>query len=159
MTFEEYARIVPVKGSGYVDTPEKYEYQYTIIKKYLVNKLNNWNLWDFFDSNDRVVVYACTDMAELALIDYRNYKGKANCIAVCDSSDAKWGDEFVGKNIISPSALLDAYSKNEVNRVLVCSIFHSVGIVGKLVESGIEEKDIVTVPSVIFSTDYVTELK
>lgn len=137
----------------YINTAERYQYQYPIIMRYLKNKINNWNIGDFLHEQGayKVVLYAITEFTELVIDDLNRCENPMQIASICDKNNKKYIDGFHQFKVIGINELVAGYKTNEFDKILVCSIFHANEIYTDLMEREIKLEDIISINTAIFN--------
>jgi hypothetical protein len=144
----------PIKRNDkYIDTVERYEYQYPIIMRYLKNKINDWNIGDFLyeQGAQKIVLYAITEFTELVIEDLNRCEKPIKIEAICDKNKQKYIDGFQQYEVIGIDELVERYESKKFDKILICSIFHSNEIFADLMKLKINLEDMIAVNAAIFN--------
>lgn len=137
------------------DKDNKPFHQYSIIMKYLKNKLQGWSIHDFLSkySYKRIVLYSITEFTELVLDDIENTGDNTlKQIYLCDLNSQKlFQNGFRGHVVISIDELLEHYQNGDIDCIIVCNLYHRNEIVNDFMQKGVEPSKIITLFSAIFS--------
>ena len=141
------------KAPGLIEREERYWYQYSIVLKYLKNKIANRNIFSFFEMIGvrKVALYAITEFTEMICDDLKNAREDVEVTYLCDRNAAKFKNGYKGIPVVEVEALVKDYRDGKVEKVMVCSVFHVNEIMDDLISKGVRAEDLVSVISVIFS--------
>lgn len=141
------------RDADYINTAERYQYQYPIIMRYLKNKINEWNIGDFLyeQGAQKIVLYAITEFTELVVEDLKRCKKPIKIAAICDKNKQKYIEGFQQYEVIGIDELMDGYESKKFDKILICSIFHVNEIFDDLMERKIELEDMISVNAAIFN--------
>lgn len=141
-----------INKPNYVDVNERYQYQYPIIMRYLKNKIRGWGIGDFFEKNrvKKIVLYAVTEFTELVCDDLKNGDAFAELTYICDKNYMKFSEGYKGHQVVGIEKLLEDYEADEIEQIVVCSIFHANEIFEELLQRGIRLDDLVSINNIIF---------
>lgn len=134
----------------YASNDERFLYQYPLVRKYLLKKIEGWSIYNFFErfgEDNSICIYAATDFAELLVKDFNNDKKRVKY--VCDKSFKEYKYGFFDCLVISKNELIQKYNKNEITKILIASVFYENIIFKELIDEGVSTKDIITVMDVL----------
>ena len=135
------------------DRSERYRYQAPIVMRYLENKLSGWSIADFLEETGakKVALYAVTEFTEYALKDLAQVSQKEKVLCIGDRGYRRYAQGLCGVPVVAPEAVVTAYQKKEIDKILICSLSHANVIFEDFVKRGVSPVDIFTVTSAIFS--------
>lgn len=141
--------------SGYCpsDKTERYSYQCPVVMRYLENKLKGWSIGDFFDklAAYRIVLYGVTEFAEYVVLDLQKYEaGNVEIVFVCDRNPTGYPSGFHGFRVVGIDEMVEEYSKGNLDKILICNLFHSDSIFSDLMKRGICQEDLIPVAGAVF---------
>lgn len=142
-----------IADDNYIDTAERYEYQYPIIKRFLENKINEWNIGDFLyeQGAQNIVLYAITEFTEFVVDDLKRCERPIRISAICDKNNQKYMYGFQQHEVIGIDKLVAGYHAKKFDKILICSIFHVNKIFSDLMGRNIKQKDMISVSAAIFN--------
>jgi hypothetical protein len=142
-----------ISDDNYIDTVERYQYQYPIIMRYLKNKINDWNVGDFLyeQGAHKLVLYAITEFTELVIEDLKRCEKPIKIASICDKNNQKYIDGFQKYKVIGIDELVAGYESKKFDKILICSIFHANEIFTGLMERKIKLEDMISVSTAIFN--------
>lgn len=136
-----------------IETKEKrYRYQYPLIMKYLENKIQGKEIYDFIaDSGFKnVAIYALTEWTDMVYDDISRHTDKIQIVCVCDKAYTRFSNGFHGNEVVGIEELVRQYKQGRVDGVVVCNVFREKEIIQELVEKGICQEHVISIISVIF---------
>lgn len=143
-----------IESSNYIEQCERWQYQYPVILRYLKNKINGWNICDFFQTYGyrRVALYAVTDFTELILQDIEaNNRIEHHDISVYDTNYQKFVHSYMGYEVNGIHKLIEKEQLGKLDCIIVCSLMHENEIISSLMQKGVKQEKIISIVSVIFS--------
>lgn len=134
---------------------ERYRYQCPVVMRYLENKLRGWNIGVFFEQikAEKIALYAVTEFTEYVLRDLELSASPVEVVCVADKNFARFPQGICAKEVVSPEKVLSLYQSGEIDKLVVCSLFHENAIFGEFIDRGVRQEDLISVTSAIFSFD------
>jgi len=144
---------IPKRDDNYVSKEERYQFQYPIIMKYLKKKVSGWNVADCLANmgGKKIAIYAITEFAELVCEDLKQNDKQVEIVCICDRNYTKFEGGYCGKEVIGPQEMIERYHKKEMDKILVCSIFHVNEIINELLGRGVELDDVISITTAIYN--------
>ncbi len=128
---------------------EWYIYQFGYLRKYLNKVIAGWSVKDFFGGipADRIAVYSITVFTGILIDDLRRYTTKK--IFVSDKKIESELDNGI-QHVLPAQMLFEKYQKGEINKVIVCGMFHENMIMEELIKIGFSLEDIITLSTILY---------
>lgn len=144
---------MPKRSIGYITKEERYQFQYPIIMKYLRKKVSGWSVGDYLSriGGKNIALYAMTEFTELAYEDLTCNDSKVTVVCICDKNFTKFTDGYRGRDVIGLADMAELYRKKEIDKILVCSIFHINEIVREILAQGVDLDDIISISTAIYN--------
>lgn len=142
-----------VENPTIVDKYERAQYQYSIVMRYLRNKIAGWKITDFLRGIEttNLAIYAITEFTDLICEDMQN-EPNSECVKyICDKNADKYGNGYGKYAVVNIDRLIADYKQKKIDKVLICSIFHVNEIFEELINRGIALEDLISVTNAIFS--------
>lgn len=130
---------------------ERCLYQYEILQKYLDMKIQGISVGKILRrfGMKRIILYAVTDLLDLALKDILSEKGEFS-IGISDKRFQRLGGTYEGMPVIPPQELKSLFEKNEADGIVVCNPIRENEIIDELLAEGIGLGKIYSLISLIF---------
>lgn len=144
-TMKEY--IKPDK----ISNNERRLYQYDIVFKYLEKKIQGFSIGKILHrfGIKRIVLYAVTELLDLALEDILNGKNNFD-ILISDRQFQRLGGEYRGMPVAAPQELRQIVSGDDTYGIIVCNPVRENEIIDELIAEGVGLEKIYSLVSFIF---------
>ena len=88
---------------------------------------------------------------QLVCEDLKRNDKKVEMVCVSDRNYLRFARGYCGRKVVGPQEMIEMYRRKEIDKILVCSIFHVNEIINEFLCQGIDLDDIVSISTAIFS--------
>lgn len=155
--FPKVKKIVTKYNSA--ERNERYRYQCPVVMRYLENKLRGWNIGVFFEQiqTEKIALYAVTEFTEYVLRDLRGSDFPVEVRCIGDRNFIRFPQGVCQTEVVSPNEVLRRYQSGEIEKIMICSLFHENAVFEDFMNQGVRQEDLLSVTSAIFSFDIFNE--
>lgn len=138
-----------------IDAKEAAWYQYPTILKYLRNKLQGYETYQFFTKMGwyRIALYAINELTELLYLDITNSNSDVEIACICDKQYTAFANGYKGNPVIGVEELSRRYQSGEIDCIIVGSVIHENSIIQELTMKGCDLDRVLSINSVIYGCE------
>ena len=134
--------------AGGRDERKRYECNYSVTQKYLVNKCNNREIASFFKERNinKIAIYGVNDLAKCMINDLANTDVEISCII--DRAASNFPNGCKGIRVIEKSELS---SYKDIDVIVIAVLYEINDILDGLEEEGISLDNVISITDVVYS--------
>ena len=135
-----------------IDDKETYWYKYPTLLKYLYNKLQGYEVSQFFLKMNwkKIALYAINDLTELLYLDLAKGEQDIKIACICDKYYEAFANGYKGNPVIGIDELVRRYKHGEIDCIVIGSVIHENSIIRELMLKGCDMERILSINSVIY---------
>ena len=130
------------------DDRKRYEYNFLVVQKYLINKCNNREIVTFFKERNfkNIAIYGASELGKCVINDLADTDIQISCIV--DQAYLNYPNGCKGIKVISKK---DLSNYDDIDIILVTVLYEFNDIVDALVEEGVDLDKIISITDVVYS--------